>query len=71
MHGYLEYLHRSASLARRLSDAGSRVAFGEHDMVKLADDERETLENCPHRKPRHDCRSRATSREKPAPEPPA
>ena len=50
MHGYLEYLHRSASLAPRLCDAGVHawVAFGEHDMVKLADDERETLENCRH-----------------------
>jgi pimeloyl-ACP methyl ester carboxylesterase len=50
MHGYVEYLHRSASLATRLCDAGVRawVAFGEHDMVKLSDDEREALENCPH-----------------------
>jgi pimeloyl-ACP methyl ester carboxylesterase len=50
MHGYVEYLHRSASLATRLCDAGVHawVAFGEHDMVKLSDDEREALENCPH-----------------------
>src|SRR5438876_7332485 len=48
MHGYLEYLHRCASLARRLCEAGVHawVAFGEHDEVKLADDEREALENC-------------------------
>jgi pimeloyl-ACP methyl ester carboxylesterase len=49
MHGYLEYLHRAASLPTRLCDSGVRawVAFGERDMVGLAAAERAVLESCP------------------------
>lgn len=49
MHAYLEYMRRRRSLAGGLCESGVRawVAFGEHDEVRLADDEREALENCP------------------------
>ena len=43
--GYLPYLDRHGSLASRLGYAGvaTRIVFGEHDDVGLADDERRTL----------------------------
>ncbi len=47
--GYLAYLDRHGSLASRLGDAGvaTRIVFGEHDDVGLADDERTTLAGYP------------------------
>jgi pimeloyl-ACP methyl ester carboxylesterase len=46
---YLEYLDRYGSLVPRLCDSGvtARVVFGEHDDVRLADEERRELEECP------------------------
>lgn len=46
---YLEYLDRHGSLVPRLCDAGvtARVVFGEHDDIRLADEERRELEACP------------------------
>ena len=47
--GYLAYLDRHGSLASRLGDAGvaTRIVFGEHDDIRLADDERRTLAGYP------------------------
>jgi pimeloyl-ACP methyl ester carboxylesterase len=47
--GYLAYLDRHGSLASRLGDAdvATRIVFGEHDDVGLADDERRTLAGYP------------------------
>ena len=47
---YLEYLDQHRSLAPRLCDTHvpAWVAFGEHDDIGITDDERRTLEDCPH-----------------------
>ena len=47
--GYLGYLDRHGSLAKRLGDAGvpTWVVFGEHDDIGLTDDERKTLAGYP------------------------
>ena len=49
-HRYLEYLDRHGSLVSRLCDSGVRawVVFGERDDIGLTDDERRSLEECPH-----------------------
>jgi pimeloyl-ACP methyl ester carboxylesterase len=46
---YLEYLDRYGSLVPRLCDSGvtARVVFGEHDDIRLADEERRELDECP------------------------
>jgi pimeloyl-ACP methyl ester carboxylesterase len=46
---YLEYLDRHGRLVPRLCDAGvtAQVVFGEHDDVRLTDEERRALERCP------------------------
>jgi pimeloyl-ACP methyl ester carboxylesterase len=47
---YFEYLDRRAPLTKRLCDSAvlAWVAFGERDEIGLTDDERRTLESCPH-----------------------
>ena len=46
---YFAYLDRHGELATRLCTSGARawVAFGDHEDVGLADDERATLDACP------------------------
>jgi pimeloyl-ACP methyl ester carboxylesterase len=47
---YFEYLDRRAPLTTRLCGAGvpTWVAFGQRDEIGLTDDERRTLQACPH-----------------------
>jgi pimeloyl-ACP methyl ester carboxylesterase len=47
---YFEYLDRRAPLTSRLCDAGvpTWVAFGQRDEIGLTDNERRTLQACPH-----------------------